>query len=162
MSKNEHTGDLQQTKGILSESARAEFDRLFPPKKIVRGRFKEDKETGEFIPIHEWNRKYAEAPRPKGPLLVVKGFDAFQSPTTGKVIRNDRELEYDMKASGCRTYEGREQEQKEVDKYLKAQDDELEACVDDTLAETMYQIEHNYSRPEAPSRVVFELGDVDE
>ena len=159
MSRNDITGDEQRTKGIMSEKARENYDRIFPPKKIERGSFKWDKETGKLIPKSEWNAKYNSEPKERGPLICVKGFDAFPSPTSGKVISNYHELNEDMKRSGCRTYEGLEQEQKEVDRFLAYEDKELEECISESVDETYYQIEHNYSRPEAPSHVNFSLGD---
>ena len=162
MSRNPITGDLQQTKGILSEEGRDNYDKAFPPKMVQRGRYKQDKETGKFIPIHEWNAKYASEPKPKGPMVFVKGFDAFESPTSGRTISNHKELQYELESSGCRTYEGREQEQKEVDRHLAEEDKQFEQVISDSVDETAYQIEHNYSRPEVAGGVNFSLGESDE
>lgn len=161
MSRNEHTGKLQQT-GPASKEYIENITKIFGDKPVARGRFKEDKETGKFIPIAEWNAKYAEGPKPKGPLFIVKNFDAFQSPTSGKVIRNHKELAYDMATTGCRTYEGLEQEQKEVDRYLQSEDKKLEKVIDETVDETMHQIKHNYSRPATAGKVNMTLGVDDE
>jgi hypothetical protein len=163
VSRNNITGDLQQTKGILTEEGRDNYDSIFPPKKIERGRFKWDKETKKFVSAQEWAAKYATETKKKTPMFFMKGnFEAFESPTSGDIITTQRQLDNEMKATGIRPYEGREQEQKEVDKYLQEQDKELEASISDAVDETAYQIKHNYSRPEAPSRVDFSLGESDE
>lgn len=159
MSKNEFTGDEQKTKGMLSEEARNRYDEIFPPKEVKRGRYKQDKDTGKFIPISEWNAKFSSGPVEKGPMVFVKGFEAFESPTSGKIISNDRQLENEMKATGIRPYEGREQEQKEVDKHLAEEDSKLEQSINDSVDETAYQIEHNYSRPAASKGINFSLGE---
>lgn len=159
MSRNEFTGDEQKTKGILSKKGQENYDAIFEPKPIVRGRFKQCPETGDLLSMAEWNERYASEPRPKGPLVMVKGFDAFQSPSSGKIIRNHRELDADMKSTGCRPFEGFEQEQKEVDRYLKGEDVKLEKEVSDTVDETMYQITHNYSRPGVANKVSMTFGE---
>ncbi len=92
-------------------------------------------------------------------MVIVKGFDAFESPTSGNIIRNHKELESDMKASGSRTFEGAEQEQKEVDRYLKEEDVKLERAVSDSVDETMHQIKHNYSRPGVADKVSMTFGE---
>jgi len=161
-SKNEFTGDLQQTKGRLSEEGRANYDLAFPPKAVKRGRYKQCRDTGKFIPISEWNALYASDPVEKGPLVIMKGFDAFKSPTSGEIISNNRQLDYDMAKSGCRQYEGLAAEQKEVDKFVAEEDAKLYKGISDSVDETAYQIEHNYSRPEADTHVKFSLGDDDE
>jgi len=164
MSRNEHTGDEQRTKGVLGGKARAEYDRIFAPGPVKRGRYKQCRETGNFIPIDEWNEKYGSQPREKGPMVFVKGnFDAFESPTTGKVISTLRQRDYDMKVSGCRQYEGLEQEQKEVNRYLANEDKKLESTVSETVDETMYEIKHGYRKPqEIPSALNLPIGDTDE
>jgi len=159
MSRNEFTGDEQRTKGVLSKKAQDNFDAIFPPKPVARGRYKQCRETGKFIPVAEWNDKYASEPVQRGPMVMVKGFDAFQSPSSGKVIRNYRELDADMKATGCRPFEGLEQEQKEVDRFLKEEDVKLEKEVSETVDETMHQITHNYSRPGVANKVSMTFGE---
>ncbi len=157
-SRNDITGDLQQTKGILSKQARETYDRLFPPKKIVRGSFKWDEETGKFITRAEWNAKnYVE--KGQAPMMFCNQFETFQSPVNGKEIRNKREHAYDLATTGSRTYEGREQEQKEVDRHRANEDKAFEEVINESVDETAYQIKHNYSRPGVQTGVQFELGD---
>ena len=119
MSRNEFTGDEQKTKGTLSQEGRDNYDLAFPPKAVERGRYKQDRDTGKFIPIREWNAKFASEPKERGPMVIMKSFDAFESPTSGKVINNYKELDYDMAKSGCRTYEGRAARCQLVPKYKR-------------------------------------------
>jgi len=97
----------------------------------------------------EWRAKYGSPkPRQKGPLIVCNHFDAFESPVTGNVINNKREHEYDLHSTGSRTYEGREQEEKEAAKWQAEQERDLERSIDHTLHETWHEIEHGYRNVE--------------
>lgn len=138
--RNPITGDLIRTKAASNEYLDGHA-RIFGESKVQKGRYKQDKETGKFIPAHEWDKKYAGQALKSRMLICVKGFDAFESPATGKIIRNYRDFDYDLKASGCREYEGFRDEKIEADKYLKEQDARLENLINDTVEETAYQIE---------------------
>ena len=119
-SKNEFTGDLQQTKGRLSEEGRANYDLAFPPKAVKRGRYKQCRDTGKFIPISEWNALYASEPVEKTPMVIMKGFDAFKSPTSGEIISNNRQLDYDMaKAAVDSMKDWRQSKKKLISSWLK-------------------------------------------
>jgi hypothetical protein len=157
--RNPITGDLIQTKAATREYLDGHF-RIFGESKVQKGRYKQDKETGKFIPAHEWERKYGDGIKRSKLLFTVKDFDAFESPATGKVVRNYREREYDLKSSGCREYEGFRAEKTEADKYLQQEDARLEHLIGETVEETAYQIEHGYVNPTEDAKVQpFTFGD---
>lgn len=166
MSRNDITGDLQQTKipskDFLDDLKAKGKTKTVEERRKSRGSFKWCSEEKAFIPKHEWNRKYAKEAPPRGPMAIVKNFDPFISPVTNKVIRNEKEHRYDLDSSGCRVYEGRQQEQKEVDRYLAEQDKALEQSISDTVDETAWQIEHNYSRPSIEQNISWTFGEDDE
>ena len=61
-------------------------------------RWRQDKDTGEFIPIDE-------AARQSDGLIHVRGFEAFRSPVDGSIIRNHRDLDHHNKRNNVRHYE---------------------------------------------------------
>jgi len=156
--RNAITGDEIKT-AHNSEAYKDGIARIFGDTKVQRGRYKQDRETGKFIPIREWNAKYAEPERPRGPMVSVRNFDAFESPATGRLIRNERELREDMRVSGCRTYEGKEQEAKEANRYLESQDRKMEAMVDETVERTAYEIDHGYREITGDKDLTFTFGE---
>lgn len=139
-SRNEHTGDVQQTRSP-SKAYLDNYDKIYGTKKPVRGKFRWCQETQSFLPINEWLEKYGQPEKPKGPLIFCNHFEPFISPVTGRVISSKREHEYDMHSTGSRVYEGREQETKEAQKWQKEQESKLEAELDETLNRTWHQIE---------------------
>ena len=62
-------------------------------------------------------------------------FDSYESPATGKVITNMRERDHDMKASGCREWEGIEQEKKEAARREKYDEEKLGNLIETVAAE---------------------------
>lgn len=143
--RNEHTGDLLQTKSPSKEYL-DNYSKLFGNNKPIRGRFKQCRETGKMIPIQEWNAKYGGEPANKGPMVFCNHFEPFESPVTGRVISSKRAHEYDLQSTGSRVYEGRDQETKEAQKWQQEQDSKLEARIEGTLNQTMHEIEHGYRR----------------
>lgn len=156
--KNDITGDLIKT-GSTSPEYLEGHERIFGTSRVQRGRYRQDRETGKFIPIHEWNSKYAEPPKPRGPMISVKQFEAFESPSTGRVISTYRDLDRDMKESGCRPYEGLANERREADKVLQEKDRRMESIINETVDETAYQIEHGYVTPSENPVCNFTFGD---
>ena len=75
-------------------------------------------------------------------MILVKGFDAYESPVSGEVISNHRQRDRDLKASGCRQYEGKQTELKEAAKYKSEQNQKLTRKVTDTMERTYYEIEY--------------------
>lgn len=156
--KNDITGDLIKT-GAPSKEYMEGYQSIFGNARVQRGRYRQDRETGEFIPIQQWLQKYGEAPKPRGPLISVKQFEAFESPTTGRVISSYRDLDRDMKESGCREYEGFANEKREADKYLQEKDRRMEAIISESVEQTAYEIEHGYITPSENPVCNFTFGD---
>ncbi len=142
MSRNEHTGAEQKTKAATPEY-RQGHEKIFGNKKPQRGRWIQDPQTGELVPAHEFvSRETTNG------MIVVKGFDAYESPVSGEVISNYRQRDRDLKASGCRQYEGKTQELQEASKFKAEQNRLLERKVTNTLEHAYYEIEHGYRRVE--------------
>lgn len=137
--RNPITGDLIKTK-VNSEEYKRNLEKLFGDKPPTRGKWKQDPDTGRMVPIEEWYSK----PKEEGPLTFINHFEAYESPTSGKIINNKREHLNDLHASGCRVYEGRQQEAKEAAKWRAEQDRKLDRKLTETLNRTMYEIEHGY------------------
>ena len=66
----------------------------------------------------------------------TKVMEPFESPASGKVIASERARREDMKRTGCRPWEGQEQEQKEVARKKKYNDEKLDKAVTKELHKT--------------------------
>jgi hypothetical protein len=60
-------------------------------------------------------------------------WDAYESPATGKTITSYAERRADMKASGCRDYEGRESEQRHSERQKMYDEEAQEKALDATV-----------------------------
>lgn len=143
--RNDITGDLIQTK-FNTEKYKENLEKIFGDKPVQKGRFKQCRETGDFIPMSEWLAKYGSEPKTQAPMVVCNHFEAFESPASGRVITNKRQHQEDLEATGCRVYEGRESETKEANKWQAEQEAKLEKNLDHTLNTTMHELEHGYRR----------------
>lgn len=72
--------------------------------------------------------------------LVMNDLPGYQSPVTGEWVEGRRARREDLKRSGCRPYEGREQEQKEADRYNAEQAAKEDRRLTETLSRNFYQI----------------------
>lgn len=70
----------------------------------------------------------------------IQPWDAYQSPATGKLITSYAQRREDMKASGCRDWEGRESEQKNADRQKSYEDAALDAKLDTTVRTAWAQL----------------------
>jgi putative FmdB family regulatory protein len=66
----------------------------------------------------------------------TKVMEPFISPASGKPIETERARREDMKRSGCRPWEGLEQEKKEVERKKKYNDEKLDKAVTNELHKT--------------------------
>ena len=140
MSRNEHTGKEMKT-GAATPEYRENHQKIFGESKVQRGRFIQDPETGRLVPASEYQRKQSDV----NLMVLVKGFDAYESPTTGEVVSNYRQRDYDLKSSGCRQYEGRQTEQQEADRHNKYKREKLRSGMQETFERTYYDIENRRS-----------------
>ena len=63
----------------------------------------------------------------------IAPWDAFVSPATGKTISSYAQRREDMKASGCRDYEGRKSESENAARLKGYDDAKLDAQIDTTV-----------------------------
>jgi hypothetical protein len=139
--RNDITGDTLITKAATPEF-REGHERIFGNKPVQRGRFIQDPETGKLIPAHEYRQ------RDESKLIVhVDNWDAYESPSTGKVISNRKQRDRDLKESGCRQYEGRHVEVQEAERHKRYEKQKMWGGIRETMEKTYYEIEHGYRRP---------------
>lgn len=147
-SRNDITGDLQQTrapsKKLLNSLENSGELKSVEQRRAARGRYRQDPETKKFIHISEYLEKYGDRPREKTTAFFINHFEPFKSLVSDKVISNKRQLQYDLDSNGCRVYEGREQEQKEVDRHLAYEDQKFERTIEEDMHRTYHDIEHGY------------------
>lgn len=104
----------------------------------MRRRFRWDSKTGELVEVPWDSVQAAMAPAVFGDL------PGYQSPVTGLWVEGRRARREDLKRTGCRPYEGFEQEKKEADKVQRENERQM-----DQLAEKMA----HRAWAEAPERV---------
>jgi hypothetical protein len=75
--------------------------------------------------------------RGEGPM-VVPDLPGYESPVTGKWVEGRAARREDLKRTGCRPYEGREAEQKEINRQRAYEDKKLDAVIHDTVAKAYY------------------------
>lgn len=92
----------------------------------MRRRYRWDSKTGELVEVPWDSVQSAMAPAVFGDL------PGYQSPVTGLWVEGRRARREDLKRTGCRPYEGFEQEKKEADKVQRENERRL-----DQLAEKM-------------------------
>lgn len=71
---------------------------------------------------------------------TARPFDAYESPATGKVITNQSQRRYDMKASGCREWEGSEQERKHAAKCKAEEEKKFDEKVESWVGDAYRQL----------------------
>lgn len=104
----------------------------------MRRRYRWSKEANSMVEV-PWDARSA----PIAPV-VWNDLPAYESPIDGRVVDGRRQRRDDLARTGCRPYEGREQEQKEAAKVRAEQERKT-----DTLAERMA----HRAWAEAPERV---------
>jgi hypothetical protein len=65
--------------------------------------------------------------------MDIQPWDAFESPATGKMITSYAQRREDMKASGCRDYEGRESEERNAARQKQYQEDASDQKLDSAV-----------------------------
>ena len=79
------------------------------------------------------------APDPKGPL-IVGDLPGYLSEGTGLWVEGRAARREDLKRSGCRPWEGLEQERKEAARRDRYAEEKLDASLTKTASETFYQL----------------------
>jgi hypothetical protein len=141
MSRNPITGDEQKTRPATPEYL-AGHEKVFGKTKVQRGRWIQDPETGKLVSASEYVRKETERAR----FFLMDRWDPYESETTGNVISNRRQRDYDLKSSGCRPYEGKNIELQRANAEKKEMADRAKAERLETMEKTFYEIEHGYRK----------------
>lgn len=72
--------------------------------------------------------------------MDIQPWDAYESPATGKMITSYKQRREDMKASGCRDYEGFESESRQANRVRKYQEEESDKKLDKVVNEAWAQL----------------------
>lgn len=72
--------------------------------------------------------------------MDIQPWDAYESPATGKTITSYAQRREDMKASGCRDYEGRESEERQAARIRKYDEEKQEQALDTTVRKAWAQL----------------------
>ena len=139
-------GDKRRKSSFSMKEFDGKYEKIFGSKKARPGRYKEDLETGKFIPIDEWYTKYQE--EEKQAHFIQGEIEPYISQTTNQVITSRKQHRYDLEKSGCRVYEGRDSETKEANKVRLEQDKKFERTMSEGMAKTFYQLRDGTTKPE--------------
>lgn len=143
MSRNDITGDEIKTRTITPQYLE-NHEKIFGEVRVQRGRWIQDPETGKLIKAEEYAHREAEKAR----FFLMDRWDAYESETSGKIIKNRKEREYDLKTTGCREYQGKQVELQEAERHKAYQRAEMKRDMRETMERTFYEIEHGYRRVE--------------
>ena len=72
-------------------------------------------------------------PQHAGLILDIQPWEAYESPASGQIISSRAQRREDMKRTGTRQYEGREQEDKEVKRQQSYQESAVDKKMTDTI-----------------------------
>jgi hypothetical protein len=139
MSRNDITGAEQRTKAATPEY-RENHERIFGSTKTQRGRWIQDPDTGQLVPASEYQRKQSD----KAQFFLMDRWDAYESETSGRIISNRRQRDYDLKATGCRPYEGKSIELQRAESETKEFREKSRRDMRETMERTYYEIQHGY------------------
>jgi hypothetical protein len=138
-SKNEHTGDLIMSKA-QSQQFRDNYTAIFGDKKASkRGRFVYDRETKQLVPADEFYERQAaieQSKRSNLPLPAIQFFKPYVNDINGKLIESPTQERELLKRTGCRIYEGLEQEKKVADQVKREQKAKQSEKLGEMLAKT--------------------------
>lgn len=101
-----------------------------------------------------WEAKKAMTVRQAPELILdMQPWEAYESPASGRAITSKAQRREDMKATGSRQYEGREQEDKEALRRKKYADEALDKKIDTTVRQAWANLS-----PEKRARALREIG----
>ena len=84
--------------------------------------------------------------------MDIQPSDAYISPATGKLITSYAERREDMKASGCRDFEGRASEERQAARIREYDEIKQEAALDNTVRTAWAQLS-----PEKKAKALSEI-----
>lgn len=76
---------------------------------------------------------------PESAPMIMTDLPGYQSPTTGLWVEGRVQRREDLKRSGCRPWEGREQEMKEANRRQSYDEAKRETALDRAAHEVYYQ-----------------------
>lgn len=97
--------------------------------------------NGELLEYSDYVAKYGEPQRrcaAKGTTIINKSFDAYESPSSGKVISSHADRNDDLARTGCIEYDpGIRQDQ---ERNTKAGDEAINRLVDETVEKQFHSM----------------------
>lgn len=148
-------GSGRRPRKISLEEEAARWEAAFGKKKpnpdvdeMGRVKYKPHPETGELIPDYMW-AQLGMLPKepPRTAFIQTDSQVEYLSPISGKLISGRRQQRYDHHSTGSRTYEGREQEEKEAQRYQQYENEKLEKAVDITVQQVFNDIQYQNNPP---------------
>lgn len=100
MAVNDITGDRLVSRAA-TEAYRKAYDGIFGSSKPKGGSYIQDKETGKFIPAHEWEAKYGANTRGKVSWQVMPDISPYKSVIDGREITSRSRHRAHLKENGC-------------------------------------------------------------
>lgn len=73
-------------------------------------------------------------------VLIVPDLPGYESPVTGLWVEGRKQRREDLKRTGCRPYEGREQETKEAARFRQYEDQKMDKSLDKAVHEAYYRL----------------------
>lgn len=135
------------------------FDKIFKKEKVKGGKYRYDEETRKMLPLYDWYEKNGW-PEEKPRTAYIQGdIEPYESMVTGRIISSRKEHRDELERTGCRVYEGREQEEKEAARYRAQKDKEFEDFLGDALEETHNQLKNGMIKPETSIKSQWLLGE---
>ena len=105
----------------------------------MRTRYIQDPKTLELIPADEY-RTESDAP------YFIPDTPGYLSPVTGLWVEGRKARTEDLKRTGSRPYEGREQEAKEASRQREYQDQKFDRTLTDSLSRQYYALPEKVRR----------------
>lgn len=127
MAVNDITGDRLVSKAA-TEQYRKAYDGIFGQSKAKGGSYIQDKETGRFIPAHEWEEKYGRNTRGKTSWQVMPDISPYQSVIDGREITSRSRHRVHLKDHNCVEVGNEKQKPKEIPPVPGLKDEIITSC----------------------------------
>jgi hypothetical protein len=98
------------------------------PKKVQRGHYLQDKETGKFIPADEWQAKYGANRRRQVSWQVMPDISPYKSVIDGSEITSRSKHRTHLKDHGCIEVGNEKQTPKPMPTVPNLKQDIVESC----------------------------------
>lgn len=98
----------------------------------MRQRFIQDRETGELIPANQYARAKTH--------YVMSDLPDYESPIDGRIVHGRKGRREDLRRSGSRPYEGRDQEWKEAQRHRAYEERRQDTRLDEVVRKAYHQL----------------------